>query len=170
MFSQTPVNYQTPRIPRKRYQLRLDSIQGGIKLGVFEVTRDIDGNITNEAEKKTILLQETTPEEILQMKKNLQPVLVVKVEDKLFFAEIKERLSFSSVEVPHLCSRCRNCSPLSCPKIFDPFNMELLGSDSYRSLIKKSKRIERYDFVRLGIETYNVRNPCLIIGKCELFK
>ena len=78
----------------------------------------------------------------------------------------------------HLCSKCRRCHALSfenggCQKILDEFYSDKTFKKEYRiKVITAGKRIEKYDFITLGFQTFNQDDAKESFGvmNCDFFE
>lgn len=142
--------------------------------------------------EKKLPLMETTKDDILRRrlqytKKILQskngsstqiilpPLFILKENNSLFFTEIDNcyKLNGSALlhNTSHLCSRCKYCRPRDCLKVFDGsyyFTCSTALTTEYA--IADASRIEKYDFIRSGYESYGTSNDCLFVTKCDYFR
>lgn len=117
-------------------------------------------------------LQIITDKELLKARLNGKSGVVVKWDKQLYYCPI-EKDDVIDITVPeHLCTFCARCSaaldPKGCSKV-RARTVEGLRQEGYSVLksILYSDRIERFDFIERGVETFGTRRDFLIIVKCK---
>lgn len=127
---------------------------------------------------KTFPLRLVSQDELLNLRVSKIPGFVLKLDNRLYFAEIEYSTVISCIEnlpCKHLCAICTNCLPNKCIKIQDgpvSFNLKYISSD-YRNAVAKASRIDKYSFIHDGFETFNTVNDSFLIfdcGKYEIYK
>ena len=106
--------------------------------------------------------------------------LVFKHNDDLFYAPIHKKMKFLSTFnidnyiYKHLCSECGRLSALpdcegGCRKVRErPLTpLELHSCDNPVATFKYSKRIEKYDFIVMGLESFNTSQDSLVVFECK---
>lgn len=102
--------------------------------------------------------------------------LVFKHNDDLFYSPIPRKMKFlSTFNIgKHLCSNCGRLSALpdcegGCRKVRErPLTpLELNSSSNPVASFKHSKRIEKYDFIVMGLETFNTSQDSLVVFQCK---
>lgn len=121
-------------------------------------------------------LKEVTVDELCKHRMKKKPGFVYKERDKLFLASIPKNLRLSVTNDIHLCSYsdkvCRFLSASSdpsigCPKVRDRIVSESEYKNSPEKAMLTSKRIEKYDFITRGMETFNTVDDSLIVLECS---
>lgn len=120
----------------------------------------VDRHSSNNELKAELLLKEVSEEELLKYRASHTPGLVLVANGRFFYAPISGNLTLDLGK--HQCSLdgkvCHHLSALpdengGCPKVRDLFFNSLNGRFT---TLKSSKRIEKYDFIGLGYETFNL--------------
>ena len=116
----------------------------------------VDGNQVKIG-TKAYTVTEVTPEEIQAFRKAKIPSLVIKLDGKLYHARVTSDSSITSTPC-HLCGECCHLIALStedggCPKV-----------------VAKSRRIERFDFIKKGYETSFTAKDSFIVMECDCFE
>lgn len=134
----------------------------------------------------TFLLREVSPQTLLRYRSSKRPGFVFKFENRYYFTEIPKNLKllaqtfkFDDINVNyHLCGKnCRHASAADdrhggCAKIRD-FTTETLYKVQGLSFVKSvasSSRIEKYDFIKLGFESFNTTRNCMYVALCQNYK
>lgn len=129
------------------------------------LTNPVDTCNTKKVEVDYYPLTHISEEELLQKRASKIPGFVYKVNNNLFYTSLPNNLSFpyydkhicSSSKSSHVCKRLMSLedSEGGCVKVkdrsFEYYNQNIR---SIRCL-KHSKRIEKYDFITEGFETFN---------------
>ena len=101
--------------------------------------------------------------------------VVFKHNDDFFFTPIPKKMKFlSTFNIgKHLCSDCGRLSALSdseggCRKVRErPLTpLELNSSSNPVAAFKYSKRIEKYNFIIMGLESFNTSQDSLVVFQC----
>lgn len=134
----------------------------------YEVTKIKSGKRVlsrNKLQETSIQLsfeiKEVTAENLEVIRKAKISSFVFKDNDKLYYANIPDNISFvgSSGLGNHLCGApCKQLSPASdreggCAKVR-----------------ARSTRIERYPWIKKGYETFNTRHDCFVVIECDHYK
>ena len=130
-----------------------------------------------EIKKEDFPFKEVSEEELYAYRKTGKPAMCLKKEGKYYYTEIPKDLKMLSRNIlgDHCCGRSGGadcgrlyaCKECGCRKVMD------LGQDSYEKLyysknqaLYLSKRIEKYDFITLGYETFNTQMDVFVVVKC----
>ena len=111
-------NTNASTFPKERYSkekvtettMRAYSLKGVESPRFEEITPTKESDLNQSTEKKEVELfgfhlNQVTPEELLEFRKNNVPSLVLKVDDKLYHSEIPRNMSFTSERIgPHMCA------------------------------------------------------------------
>ncbi len=154
-------NVTVPSVPIYTYE-----IQGTTLLRQIKDDKEIIDFPLRKVEKK----------EILQLRYSGRPGFILKLGDDLYYGDITADVRiYNNLEnfEKHMCATCNRCRAASdnmggCQKVRD-----ILPDDSAMSKKKKiaeDKRIEKYDFVKIGYETFNCKAEVLGIVKCTHYK
>jgi len=101
-------------------------------------------------------------ENIRKLRRRRAPYLILKVENRFYGARIKWDMTFFSKETKifdHMCNAdCRRMYARrdedgGCEKVLDEFT-----------------RIERYDWIKLGFETFHTKTDALVVGQCSHYE
>lgn len=115
-------------------------------------------------------LREVSREKILDYRSSRRPGLVFVICGKYFYTPISKSVIFHLGG--HQCSLngnvCKHLSALpkelgGCPKVSD---LLIYSINAKYTTLRDSKRIEKYDFIQFGYETFNVPNPVLTVLEC----
>lgn len=127
--------------------------------------------ITNKRTKQDVYqLRPVTAQELLELRLSMKPGLVYKQEDSLFYTDIPDDLSISGKgNFKHMCNKDCVEVGFNCPRTRDlttSFQMRI-GQPFVRA-VKKSWRIEKYPFIKEGIESFNMKNSydAFIVIEC----
>lgn len=124
----------------------------------------------------------SSQDEIFSARLSTAPGFILKVENLLYYSQIPYNLNLKAVSFSHLCAiNNSECSHLiatpsilgGCPKVQDRFIEFYDKNDSYSSYIdtlEDSKRIEKYDFISLGFETFNTISNTFCVIKCNNYE
>ena len=107
---------------------------------------------------KEVPLREIQVEKIKPLRKSGKPGIVIKDNGKYYYAEIDPEIKMVPEDMlgPHMCAQlCHRLSPASDEKG---------GCAKVRG---HSFFIERFDFIKLGYETFNVPTESFIVSKCS---
>ena len=117
-----------------------------------------------------------TEEELLKIRKSGIPSFILKVGKRLYYTSVPKSFSINSnfTEIGrHMCAWCNRCRAIDesmggCQKVSD-CSIDVYQSEvgNLREAILMSKRIEKYDFVKYGFETFNVSVEVLAVIKCK---
>ena len=122
---------------------------------------------------------EATLKELLQHRMSGNPGVVYKEEDKVYYSDLQPDTEFCFVGAnwKHICGKsgieCKHLSTASdecggCAKVRDVF-LSTYAVKNARSLIN-AKMLEKYDFVKQGIEVFNSQNFILNISVCSNYE
>lgn len=118
--------------------------------------------------------------ELLQLRLADKPGLVFKQDNQLWYAELpNEKVKFSSFERKKLSHKCSSeyecCKRLSAES--DPVGCACVRDESFGKYRKSQKnrafkckdcmRIEKYDFITCGLETFNMVEDTLKVIGCK---
>ena len=115
-------------------------------------------------EKVSFNLSEISPKEIEKHRKGGKPTFFLKMNDKYYFTEIPESLTFENSKLlgVHRCAFAgHECQRLSAAKD------EKGGCKKVRDRVK---RIERYPWIKVGYETFNTKYDCFIVIECSHYE
>ena len=158
-------------------------IDGTEKL-IEEITIIVQENENPVETKKTTVypLREVDEKELLLLRHSGEPGFVLKLGNHLFYAKIREKMRLLSQEIlgSQICSskgnECKRFSAADdcdggCAKVRD------IGYDSYQregrntaQMLVKSKRIEKYAFVKKGYETFNTVSDAFVVLECNRYE
>jgi len=116
-------------------------------------------------------LQKTTEEKVFIDRLNGYRGAVIKIGDDLFTSS-KKPSDLHHALGSHLCSSCKmEINSHLCPKVQD-LSMESCRRNTSTEVeaLKDSKRLEKYDFITLGVEGYGMKNDFLVVCECERYK
>lgn len=130
-----------------------------------------------EIKKEEIPFKEVTEEELFAYRKKGKPAMCIKKDGKYYYTEIPKGLKLLSQNIlgEHCCGRSGGadcgklyaCEECGCRKVMD------LSKDAYEKLLYSkrqalylSKRIEKYDFITVGYETFNTEMDVFVVIKC----
>ena len=109
-------------------------------------------------------LAEITLEQIKELRKTDIPSFLLKEDGKYYFAKIPKQLNFTSSNLMgmHCCANSLNtCHHLSAASDEDGGCAKVRGF---------SRGIERYPWITMGYETFNVCHGCFVVLKCNHFE
>lgn len=125
-------------------------------------------------------LRPVTRKELLGLRLSNRPGLVFKDDTQLWYTELpNERIRFNAIERKKLKHRCSSeyecCERLSAD--YDPVGCACVRDESFGKYRRSSKnrafrckecmRIEKYDFITYGIETFNMVEDNLKVISCK---
>lgn len=125
---------------------------------------------------ENFVLTEIDADSLFEARASGKPGFVFKCGSALYYTKISKKARFFSTSNlgTHLCSKCKKMSALSdshggCRKVRDicltsPFLCQ------NKTLLKNSKRIEKYKFITLGFESFNTTQDAFIVLKCQNYK
>lgn len=121
------------------------------------------------------MTQVTVPE-LIKLRLSKVPGVVYKKEDQFFYAQIPGTLDLNGKQDrlgKHLCG-C-NCSLVcnGCPKVAAlTVAFQQRFGKNFPVAVRDSWRIEKYDFIREGLETFNMNssNEAFMVLVCESFQ
>ena len=126
--------------------------------------------------QKEYTLNSITPEALLVERLSGKPGLVLKNGTSLYYTAIPAEMKFFTCSNigTHLCPDCGHMSALSdsqggCRKVRDKsitFS-DIRGSYNKKQAVTGSKRIEKYDFIELGYESFNTTQDSLLVLNCK---
>lgn len=118
-------------------------------------------------------LREVTAKELFTLRISEIPGIVYKKNDKLFYSEIPGTISLNNKSGYFNHHSCGNyCSKVctECPRTFDlsVSYQQRLGTASFPKAVFDSWRIEKYAFIREGLETFNMYDSDeFIVLQCD---
>ena len=127
---------------------------------------------------KDLRLRKVTEDELFELRASGKPGFVLKYDYSYFYSQIPDFLRFYFESLgDHLCSneRC-SCSRLSaasdcnggCAKVRD--RVIQAYNKPFTSALKASQRIEKYDFISHGFESFNTVQDSLVVLECTQFR
>lgn len=126
--------------------------------------------------QKEYTLNSITPDVLLAERLSGKPGLVFKIGTSLYYTAIPAGMKFftSSNIGTHLCPDCGHMSALpdsqgGCRKVRDKsitFS-DIRGSYNKKQTVTGSKRIEKYEFIELGYESFNTTQDSLLVISCR---
>lgn len=119
----------------------------------YETNSDI------EPEEQKIYLKKISVSELIKARRTEKPGFVLKDGDDFYYAQIDKNLKFLSQNLlgrKHLCSEA--CLRLSTAQDKDG------GCEKVRNF---SNYIERYDWIRLGYESFNTTQDAFVVMRCN---
>lgn len=123
--------------------------------------------------------REITQEELMKHRISGKPGVVMKDDDKIFYAEYQRGMSIylRCMTSKHVCGQsgreCKRFSTASdcnggCAKVRDLFiTAYAQNTRNFAKAHSQSKRIEKYEFVREGFEIFNSPHYMLLVTKCS---
>ena len=130
----------------------------------------------DDKETKDYKLWKVKQHELIEIRAAAKPGFVLKVGNNLYYAEVPREAHLHVSAKRHTKHKCGNCSKLKqviygcggCGKILD------CSIDTYRregcsekKAVVLSKRIEKYEFIVLGFETFNVEAEDFTVVRCQ---
>ena len=129
-------------------------------------------------------LTEVSQEQLFLFRLSGIPGFVLKMEDSLYYTKVPKKCNLSKIQYNfegHLCGlNSKVCSHLSpslyeggCEKVSDrsiEFYSQPQLEDNFVSVLRDSKRIEKYDFIRCGVESFNTSLNVFIVFKCANYE
>ena len=111
-------------------------------------------------------LREVTPEELLSLRISRVPGFVFKTSGTFYYTEIPHDLNCAGIIKigEHLCADCARCHANSdqeggCRKVRNLFvNPDNVPIDILPRVISASKRIEKYQFITCGYQSFNTES------------
>lgn len=131
-------------------------------------------------DKRNYPLREVTEKELLRLRAQKEAGFVLKIYNFLYYTQIpKDFILLSSSLLGDSTHCCKNCPFFSakadcdggCSKVRDvtPKEYRLLGYNK-RTSLELSKRIEKYDFIELGCESFHTTLEAFIVASCGRYK
>ena len=132
-----------------------------------ETYLDLDNKILHikkGSSQYTYTLVPTTKSDLASLREADIPSFVLKIDGKLFWAEIDRNISFFAKPLfgKHLCATGRQI----CQRLLIPMNQPGHCMKTYNN----SKRIENYPGIIKGYETFGTRYDCFVVCECKYFK
>lgn len=154
---------------------RTDVISVVLENETLKVTLRTKYDEQEEIEEQRYDLREISKEELFDLRVSQKPGFVVKKNNAYYYTEIEKELKFvcQNIVGRHCCNTCECFSAKKdgCPKVKD------LSITSYNSkyranpeVINKAKRIEKYDFITFGIESFNTVLDSFVVGECSNYE
>lgn len=157
-------------------------LHGCRSLSVIQVTECIDeSGAIIKSDSKTLIyhLSKVTEEELFQHRLSKKPGFVFKKEGNLFYTSIPKDLSLISCRSlgAHVCahsgSACRHLYAKKecdggCSKVRDN-SLLCHRRNGYTTAkaLKLSSRIEKYNFITLGFESFNTLQTAFVVLNCS---
>ncbi len=162
--------------PKKKYNFSLTDDFSNLRV---TITTYSEKDILS-VEKKDYALREISEEELLEVRLQKKAGFILKIYDTFFYTQIPKNFNFLSSNIlgnsEHLCKICPFCSPKpdcegGCLKIrnVDFKELRFLGYEK-EIAIKLSERIEKYDFIELGCESFHTNLETLIVASCSRYE
>ena len=113
---------------------------------------------------------------LLEERLSHTPCLILKNGKELYLAHINKNIKLVTCSSIHLCANCKHLSSLptnlgGCEKVRDVLPEQVIMKATNPLLeIKTSKRIEKYNFINFGVETFNTTHNAFIVFKCNNFQ
>lgn len=157
----------------------LEGFEGNIKDGTFKISKKNSGEkpslVYQEPKKgKTVLpLQKISKEDLLNIRTLGIPGFVLKLEKTLFYTQIsKDFPQIAKLEgflENHECRDCKKLGTYDCSKTSDGALSFVLRyrSKDFKKAVKISQRIEKYDYITYGFETFNVTYESFVVFNCK---
>lgn len=152
---------------------------GTDSLHITQTTSYFNGTTKSymETVEKDFPMQQITEAELLRYRLYGKPGFVLKSNDNYYYTEIPKDLRFIACNTllgGHCCRNCRRLSAASdadggCEKVR---NASILYYKEYsnRKAIELSQRIEKYDFITFGFESFNTLHDALIVIECDHYE
>lgn len=160
------------------------TLEGVKQLNAEKVTSYLRNGvvINEEVQKKRFPLHKVSEEKLLELRIAGKPGFVAKYEGKYYYTPIPKNMRFVTQTTmwKHVCGKSgAECSRLSaasdedggCAKVRD-LTVENYLSAGYelREAVILSKRIEKYDFITMGFESFNTAQDSFVVAACEHYK
>ena len=129
----------------------------------FEEGREILDILEKNKSKIPTPLKAVSKEQLLKLRESELPIFILKVGENLFFTFVEKNYISSGI-----LGNIHNCSSggATCCERLSAASDDNGGCQKVRDI---KKRIENYNFVKLGYEVVNTENDCTIIGICNHF-
>lgn len=114
------------------------------------------GGFVLDSKKVEIQLEPISLQGLIKKRNSGKPGLVLKKNNKLYYSQIDSKIRLSSLAELRQ-HKCRDCYRLSAKP------EELGGCKKVRDI---EMRLEKYDFIKLGIETFNFTERMLLVLEC----
>lgn len=121
-------------------------------------------------------LRQVSVQELLELRLSKVPGVVYKKDNNFFYAAIPGELNFAGKADSlgkHACGEQCTMVCKGCPRTSDltVAYQQRIGR-RFSTAVKNSWRIEKYDFVREGLETFNMsaQNDAFIVLQCENYQ
>lgn len=127
-----------------------------------------------DGENKVTDLQRITSRNLMTIRKRIYDnpekccaIIVYKQGDILSWAKVSKKDNVHISCSSHKCGMCEHCTPSACAKIRDiPYER-----GNYEESLENYKRIEKYRFVREGVELFNINGgDTSVIYSCNNFE
>lgn len=123
-------------------------------------------------------LREISVEEIIELRKTTIPSFVLKKNGHFYYTRIHKNMKFTNNMVlgAHLCGGCQHCSAApdekgGCPKVRNlDFSAFRVSKKNFDAAVMASKRIEKYDFILEGFESFNTSQESFVVTRCTNFE
>lgn len=129
---------------------------------------------TKKSEINTYVMYEVNPQDLMDIRLSNVPGAVYKKGEHFFYAPISGNMNFAGKTDNsfgnHLCGE--QCTQVckGCPRTRDltVAYQQRIGKKTFRTATDKSWRIEKYDFIYEGLETFNMsnQNDAFIVFQC----
>lgn len=116
-------------------------------------------------------LQKISEKELIKKRSKKTPGLILKLGDNLYYCPIEKNDLLEINMSKHLCPFCVRCSaaddPKGCKKVRARIRWALMSEGhSFIYSIMNSDRIERFDFIKKGVETINTTREQIVVIEC----
>ena len=158
------------------------TLHGTSKLSVILRTFQKETNVVLEEHEKEYPLRELSIEELFEIRVEHQAGFVLKMNCHYYYTPIPKELKLVSLNIlgTHLCANSTNTcqffssKPLcdgGCAKVRDAEVRDFLSLGIKQlEVVNLSKRIEKYDFITVGYETFNTDINCFVVVECSNFR
>lgn len=124
-------------------------------------------------------LRKVSKEELLNIRCAGIPSFVLRFNGDLYYTEINNvnQINVTSQEAgSHKCATCKRCRPVAdsnggCAKVRDcSTEVYVREMHPFKKAVYMSKRLEKYDFIQYGIETFNIPLEVFDVIECENYQ
>lgn len=122
--------------------------------------RIIGNNTIGEIKYAEFQLEPISREDLMIKRREGKPGIVLKKGEELYYSQITNRVKLTSLEELRY-HKCGECCRLSAKPDY------LGGCAKVRSI---KMRIEYYNFIELGMETFNLPEEMLLVLKCQNYE
>lgn len=129
------------------------------------------------SENTSYPLRQVSIKELIELRLSKVPGIVYKKDNCFFYAEVPGTLTLNNGKSDgignHLCGNQCAMVCKGCPRTSDlTVAYQQRFGKTYPMAVKSSWRIEKYDFIREGLESFNMNssNDAFIVLQCENYK